>query len=210
MTAFTDWVPFVQGELPNCPRALMIDAIRQSVIDFCQRTQFWRYRMDSMTTQANVAQYELDTPANCTMVSVRALSFDGRSLTERNIDDLDNDSPQWRARAGRPDHYVFLDPNTIILSAIPADSGLVMDATVTLKPTQDSAWCDDSLFAEYRDAIAAGAMARLMLTAGKPWSDPQLAQLKQQSFITSTESASDRALRGLGRRVRPRIKANYF
>lgn len=210
MSQFTSWIPFVQVDVPGCPRALMLDAIRQAVIEFCQDSMFWRLRMDPMTTQANVNQYELDTPSYTTIVSVRSLVYDGRALEERNVDDMDNHDPSWRTKQGTPYAYAFLDPNTVILSTTPTDTGIEFNATIALKPTQDSVWCDDSIFEEYRDAITAGACARLMLSANKAWSNPQLAAVKQGIFTEYTVKAKDRALRGLGRRVRPRVKANYF
>jgi DMSO reductase anchor subunit len=46
----TDWLPYVQSEVHGCPRPMVFDAIRQALIIFCQKTRFWRFRCNNITT----------------------------------------------------------------------------------------------------------------------------------------------------------------
>ena len=34
---YTQWLPYVQVNVPDCPKALIVEAIRQKVIEFCLR-----------------------------------------------------------------------------------------------------------------------------------------------------------------------------
>ena len=37
---YTQWQPFVQVYVPDCPKALIIEAIRQACIEFCQESRY--------------------------------------------------------------------------------------------------------------------------------------------------------------------------
>ena len=43
---YTQWLPYVQVNVPDCPKALIVEAIRQKVIEFCQRSLFLRQELD--------------------------------------------------------------------------------------------------------------------------------------------------------------------
>ena len=47
---YTQWQPFVQVHVPDCPKALIIEAIRQACIEFCQYSRFWRKELDAFYT----------------------------------------------------------------------------------------------------------------------------------------------------------------
>lgn len=209
MIPFTNWLPDVQAHVPGCPRMVVTDAIRQAVIRFCQESLFWRHRMEPMTTVLGVREYELDFPTGTRIVSVRALTLAGRPVAEMNADDLDHRRPSWRTQKGQAGEYVFYTPNIIQFSREPAAGGQIA-ATLALKPSQTALRCDDLLFNEYRDAIAAGAISVLALMPGKPWTNPDVAAQKGAVFLTGIDDAKVRAIDGFGRRVRHRVKPNFF
>lgn len=209
MIPFTNWLPDVLPEAPNCPRVTAINAIRQAVITFCQHSRFWRHDMDPMTTVAGVRLYELDTPVQTRVVAVRALQLDSQPLTEFNVDALDKEDAGWRSRQGLPARYSFQDPMTVLLDTIPLAAG-VLSATLALKPEQSAAGCDDILYEEYRDAIAAGALARLLMMPGKPWTDPNVASLKQTVFMSHADAAKVRADQAFASRARRRVRPHYL
>jgi hypothetical protein len=209
MRALSDWIPQVQPYLPNCPRAVMIVAIRQSAIDFCQKSMFWRMEMEPLITVAGIREYELDFPPETIVVSVRAMTYDGRPIKEKDIDELDACRSHWRTDQGTPDAFVYRDPATVLLSKEPQES-VELAATLALKPTQTALTCGDILFDEYMNGIAAGAIAQLMLQPGKPWTQPQLAATFGASYTADVEQARVRATTGYGRRVVRRSRAYFF
>jgi hypothetical protein len=83
-------------------------------------------------------------------------------------------------------------------------AGLAM--RVALKPAPDAAAVDDRLFNEYREPIALGAKARLMLSPGKPYGNPSLGTACYQQFKMRAAEAALRAEQGFTRaplRTRP-------
>lgn len=209
MIPYSDWLNDVHPDVPGCPRVVAIDAIRQTVIRFCQESMLWRYNMEPLITQIGVREYELDYPLDTRVVSVRAMAWKGRNLDEKSADVLDAENPSWRTRKGSPDAYVFANPNTILLSHEP-QAQESLSATLVLKPAQTSQACGDILFEEYRKEIAAGAIAMLMLMPKKPWTDYELAAQKESVFLTATEKAKVRASSAFGRRVRRRVRPSLF
>jgi len=209
MIPYSDWLNDVHPDVPGCPRVVAIDAIRQTVIRFCQESMLWRYNMEPLITQIGVREYELDYPLETRVVSVRAMSWNGKKLDEKSADALDAEDPTWRTRKGQPNAYVFDDPNTIRLSHEP-QSEYELAATLILKPTQASQTCGDILFEEYRKEIAAGAISMLMLMPKKPWTDYELATQKEAVFLTATSKAKVRASSAFGRRVRRRGTGSFF
>lgn len=209
MIPYENWINDIQPDVAGCPRIVIIDAVRQTVIRFCQETMLWRYDMEPLITQIGVRDYELDFPLETRVVSVRAMSWKGRKLDEKSADVLDAEDPRWRTRQGQPDAYVFADPNTILLSHEPIAQE-ELSATLVLKPTQSSQRCGDIIWEEYRKEIAAGAISMLMLMPKKPWTDYELAAQKESVFLTATNKAKVRASSAFGRRVRRRVKPSLF
>lgn len=209
MIPYSDWLNDVQPDVPGCPRVVILDAVRQTAIRFCQDTMLWRYNMEPLITQVGVREYELDYPLETRVVSVRAMIWKGKKLDEKSADVLDSEDPAWRTRKGQPDGYVFDDPNTILLSHEPQTEH-ELSATLVLKPSQTSQVCGDILFEEYRKEIAAGAISMLMLMPKKPWTDYELAAQKEAVFLTAINKAKVRASSAFGRRVRRRVKPSLF
>lgn len=209
MVAFTEMIPGVQLEIPNCPRPVMIDAIRQSCIEFCAQSRYWRYEIDPVTTvlvgEVLEPAYELPIPAQTRVISVRSLSIDDEPLAEYSMDALDADDPGWRTATGRPSGYAMRDPATIVLDRGPAE-GSILTGTVCLKPSQDALTVGEIVYDDYREALVAGAISRLRLQRSKEWFDERDAEYKRAAFTKGIESAAAaaRAAYATRRRLRAR------
>jgi hypothetical protein len=70
---YTQWQPFVQVYVPDCPKALIIEAIRQACIEFCQYSRYWRKELDGFYTVATDSEYELITPTDSTIADILVL-----------------------------------------------------------------------------------------------------------------------------------------
>ena len=65
-----------------------------------------------------------------------------------------------------------------------------------LKPTRASSSCDDVLFEDYVEYLAAGAKARLMLQPNKAYTNPNLVVTQNQLYMQGVNMARQRASRG--------------
>ena len=118
---YSQFQPFIQLDVPSCPKALIIEAVRQTVIDFCQVTGFWRKELDGFYTMATDVEYELITPIDSTIAEILTIKVNERTIEAKTQDDLENDFSNWRTLTGNPKYYFLPDKKTLILVPIPDD-----------------------------------------------------------------------------------------
>jgi hypothetical protein len=82
---------------------------------------------------------------------------------------------------GTPAYYAQRDNADFYLAPIPAavDSFRVL---YSVKPTSSSSSIPDSVGKEHRETIAHGALYRLQMMSGQPWSNPNAAGVNKQLF----------------------------
>ena len=205
---YTQWLPYVQVNVPDCPKALIVEAIRQKVIEFCQRSLFLRQDLDGFYTVANDNEYDIPTPVDTTIAQLLMLKVNKRELQPKTQDDLEEIYQEWRDQSGEPSYFFLKNTNTAIL--VPKPMGVYpVRILVALKPTQAAQGVDESIFEEYKDAIKHGALAYLMLMAEKTWSNPNMSAFYQSQFDAAVTDAQSRANKGYAYRKTFRAKPNY-
>ena len=206
---YSQWLPYVQVNVPDCPKALIVEAIRQKVIEFCQRSLFLRQELDGFYTVADDNEYDLSPPVDNNIAQLLMLKVNKRELEPKTQDDLEEIYQEWRDQSGEPKYFFLKNTYTAIL--VPKPMGVYpVRILVALKPTQAAQGVDESIFEEYKDAIKHGALAYLMLMAEKTWSNPNMSAFYQSEFDTSVIEAKLRAEKGYAHRKTFRTKAYYF
>ena len=206
---YTQWQPFVQVYVPDCPKALIIEAIRQACIEFCQYSRFWRKELDAFYTVATDSEYELITPTDSTIADVLLIKVNKEVLEPKTQDDLEVIYNEWRDQSGEPKYFFLKNTNTSIL--VPKPIGVYpVRVLVALKPTQSAQGVDEIIYEEYKDAIKHGALAYLMLMAEKTWSNPNMSAFYQSQFESSIQESKMRAEKGYALRKTFRVKAHYI
>ncbi|MCK4826181.1 hypothetical protein KA005_61125, partial [bacterium] len=56
---FEDYLQEVLIEINGCPSKVATNAIRNAVIEFCQKARVWRETLDPINVKANTAVYDL-------------------------------------------------------------------------------------------------------------------------------------------------------
>jgi len=207
MIAWEEFLPSVLLEVDDCPTALAVAAIRNSAIEFCQRTRVWREYIDPINVVTGMAGYELDNPSNSTIVTV----LSARCGTDPNKVDLkgpfserrlDTDLPGWRNFEGNLPNVFLYDGNlTITLVPKPTEditNGL--DVYCALKPDTNSADGPELLLNHYHEAIGYGAKYRLMAMPEKEWSNATLAAYNLGQFQKAIVDAWSKVNRGNGQK----------
>ena len=206
---YTQWLPYVQVNVPDCPKALIVEAIRQKVIEFCQRSLFLRQELDGFYTVADDNEYDLSPPVDTTIAQLLMLKVNKRELQPKTQDDLEEIYQEWRDQSGEPSYFFLKNTYTAIL--VPKPMGVYpVRILVTLKPTQAAQGVDESIFEEYKDAIKYGALAYLMLMAEKTWSNPNMSAFYQSQFDAAIQESKMRAEQGYAHRKTFRTKAHYI
>ncbi len=199
-TKYTDLLNEVMPELSGANIDLVTNEIRNSVIAFCNGSDIWRAWLDPIDVVGAVATYDVTTDAGTDLVTLLSVKYDGRTLTPRNEDQLDEWHPRWRTELRHSDHYMQQDQDTFTLACVPPDSlpgGLLL--SVSLQPERTSQSFPGWIYSQYWDGVTAGAKARMMRMPGKPWSNPQMAAFYQTTFDSETAGARADAARSLVR-----------
>jgi len=195
------YIPDVLSEVDNCPEIVVVEKIRDAVIDLCQATTVWRTELLPFVVSINVAEYPLifDTGQQLSMVNyVTLIDANGNQLdlVDTSEDHLDAQYrlQGWRTMTGAPAFFYMSNPETLRLVKIP-EAAYTAYVGVVLKPTPDSYEAPDFIYNQYHDKVAQGAISKLLDMKGRPWYDPNKALLEKQKFYDSIQTIRNAATR---------------
>lgn len=192
MKPWSEFYDFTLPDLPGCPEAMLDHALREAAIVFCAQSLAWRWAHPDIAVLAGSDRYAYAPPADA---GVHALTW--AKFNEQEIDAAAGEGDirirDWRNQSGTPE-YVLGEADGIQLVPKPDLPG-TLRLEVALKPSPEAAGIDDAIFSEYREAIAHGAIGRLMLAPNKPYTNGQLAGLHQYEFRVRTGAAGTQRAR---------------
>lgn len=198
---YTDLLDDVLPHLAADPSdPVTLAAIKRAAIEFCRKSWVWHHLPDPQNLRAGTAEYDLDPPAGADIATVIDVQVGNVPLTPKSIAWLNANLPGWRTTAATSKHYTQVDTDQVILAPLPADNltqGLLM--TVALQPSQSATGLPKWLATQYLYAIADGAIARLMLMPGKPWTDLPNGADHRARFEAAFNDAREAAVSALGR-----------
>ena len=192
MKLWSDFYDLILPDLPGCSPVMADVALRQSAIAFCEQSLAWKYEHPPISIVSGTAEYGFFPPAGALVHAVIHAELDGRELN-CSTSEADIRIAGWHNQSGAP-QYILGGANFLALVPKPDARGTLTLETA-LKPAPSAAGIDDSLFDEYREAIIHGALARLMLSPRKPYTNVQLAQYHAQQFVIQAADAGTRAAR---------------
>ncbi|OUR99226.1 hypothetical protein A9Q81_11670 [Gammaproteobacteria bacterium 42_54_T18] len=199
--AIEGWLTHVLPDVSGCPEAVVLREVKNSLIEFCRRTQIWQFTADAIPLVAGIADYELDVPTGSSVAQVMSVKVDGRGLTLATGGDLDARQPGWRDHEGGATHYVVINSAEILLNRKPKEfKANALTASFALMPDQGAIEVESFLFDDWYEVIAAGAKKRLLMSPGKAWSNPGLAGVYAQEFAQGIADGKSRAQFGWGNR----------
>jgi hypothetical protein len=192
MKPWSDFYDMAAADVPGCPLAVLDAALRLAAINFCEHSLAWVYDHPDIPVMPNIQSYAFAPPAGAVVHAILRAEFNGRKIGFSRAE-VDRDISSRNNRTGMPE-YMGASTTSLILMPTPGTSGMLA-MTVALKPSPDAFGIDDSIFDEYREAIVHGALARLMLSPKKPYTNMQLAQYHDQLFGIRVADAGVRAAR---------------
>lgn len=196
MKLWSDFYDLLMPDLPGCPAAAADSALRQSSIAFCEESLAWQTEHQPVFVIADIAEYAFSPPQGAIVHAITGAVLDGEEIG-LFVGEKNSTIRNWRRQTGKP-RYVLGGLSSLTLVPAPDINGLLA-MIVALKPSATSTGIEDTLFNEYREAIIHGAMARLMLSPKKPYTDIQLAAYHRQQFIIKTAAAGVRVARSYAR-----------
>jgi hypothetical protein len=204
VVTWDEWLPDVGMDVVSCPSPTIEWAVKRTVIDFLDRTH-WLQRTAAPIDVAGGAAlrtYPAGVVAATEYVAaVLAAWLDGNEIDVEGPADVEGKWPDWKTVTGTPESVVLEASDGFYVVPSPVTT---MTAALRLKVAvgllDTAVGCDDSIKTRWRDAITAGAKARLMFLSEKPWSDPQRAAVHAEAYGDAVKSAAVRALRTPARR----------
>lgn len=216
-TRLSLFLPYVMPHVDGCPRPVAELALRNAAIDFCEKTRAWR----SVMTVALTAQNQSIAFSTYTAIhEIEQATFNGEPLVPTQFTSVEPDAMTGQVSLGQPQYITQIAPN--MLSIYPFAAGTVR-LSVFLKPKSGQFYGTDSadplhdafnvvpefMFSQHADALAAGALARLMMMPKQRFSNPALAEVYDAKFVQACQSKADTNLRGQ-QRAPKRTTSRYY
>lgn len=205
MAKFSSLFTDVLSQAKDCPKVVAINEIRNAAILLCEKSGVWSRNHDPIYTYKNGIEYELDdTPASARVHRVMRVKMDGKPMAQGIV--TPDDLFEYAGERGTPVACAVVRPAVISLAPTPMGRHVLL-MRVAYKPEKNSMEMDDDILDEWREAIIHGALYKLKMMVGKPWSDPKSAATHKSFFDKGVSQAKMKAIRGYGnssQSVRPR------
>jgi hypothetical protein len=194
----TQFFPFVLPSVLGCPDPTLLQAIRSACVDFCTTTLMVQ-ELVPLSVATGSQDYEVDVPSQMQLVKVLGVFLEDTWLEPVSVESvrkgvaLRGDVGSAQASHSTPTAYFQKTPTTPEISLYPLPivditEGLTVRAAFA--PTRSATSVDNTLYDHWVEAIAAGALSRLMALPGQPYTNPAEAAAMRAQFSAATRSAS--------------------
>jgi len=192
--------PMVLPYAPTAPEPLVIQHLRLAAREFCKDTRCWREVITTEVT-ANPVQPEATCAAN--ILAVQSAALNGRDLTPVPFDEVELDT--YLTATGRAsmftqdgnDDFILLpfEAGTLVMSvylAPPSGPRVIAREPASEPQNQVPAF----LFNEHAEAIAHGALSRLLSVPGQEYTNGGLAAFFLAKFDAAKAEVSTQSIKG--------------
>lgn len=203
MALYEAFFPYVLPEVPGAPEPAVVLAIRNACIEFCEKSLILTRDHDPVTLVQGIVDYDLEPPTGYLVVKVQKAWLENNILDPLAPDFVRDASvynrlfTSYESAPNTPKYYLQKDERSITVWPVPEKrypSGLTM--RVALKPTRASTEIDDVIFEDYAETIACGALSKLMASAGKAYTNVEMAGVHAGYFQKGINVARQRAGHG--------------
>ncbi|KYC52199.1 MAG: hypothetical protein AMQ22_00926 [Candidatus Methanofastidiosum methylothiophilum] len=204
MASISDFYPYVMPAVQGCPTGIVNMAIKNAIVDFCDKTLMWRYTFAPMDIVDGQSSYEFTSPDDAAISKPLYVSVNGNQLYGTNEDDLDILYSGWREATSNSPVMYYMDYNSnLILVPTPSenqDGSLILQ--VALRPSFDAVEFEDWLLEDWGEVIGHGALMRLHAMPGKVWADTNTVQYHRAKFREGVSRAKSRTMKSFGRQTK--------
>ena len=180
--------PLVLPLVPGCPEVTVDHAVVRAAAEFCRETGVWRLTDRLFTTKADESDYEIFPAESNTRIEwLEEVEVAGTRIKESAIREPAADA------TGEPVQYFLAGPRTVRLLPTP-DAAYAVTGAIVMAPTLSATAIDDTLFEDWAETIASGALMRLTTMPGA-WGSPDLARYHNKLFRRGVTGARARKLR---------------
>lgn len=168
---YTDQLGPLLARAEGCPRALAVDALRDTCIEFCKESRWLTTGSQVVIDGTQVPNLGMDVQV--VDICEARVGDDPVFITYLNDPDAE---PDALAECGEYDYALrFADPNNPILTpatgvAAPSVAAPVtLDLVLVIAPGPESTEISLDLWRRFSEGLKSGAIARLLTEPNKPW-----------------------------------------
>ncbi len=202
MALWAEWFPDVVPQVPGCPQPIVEHEIRRASQAFFEGTRAWQGWLDPVPVLAGEqAVAIIADDAEQEVIRLESALFDGRPLAVYPAGEMDSMfGDDWTLHTGAPSAITMDGPTTVRLYPSPSSNSVTgLKCRVSVRPSEAATGIPDEYWRRYRGHISAGAKAGLMIHAGKPWSNPEMAAMFGAAFSASIADVCIKAAKAFGR-----------
>jgi hypothetical protein len=196
--SWDEFLPLVLPDLPGCPKALALAAVKRAAEELCRSAYVWIEEIGPVDVVPGQAEYVCPVPSGATPVILLGLFIDGWQIRAATAEEMDAEHPGWtELTASRPIRFLVPTPGKVRLVPEPTKSmPAALTARMALAPAQNAATVEDVIIDQWSQAVAHAAKAELLALPGKPWTQPQLAEHHARQFRVQAARARGRSSTG--------------
>lgn len=217
MAQISDLMPYILPHVPAAPTIWAEFQTRLAVVEFCERTRCWR---QIMVKNIPVSGRVMIAPHGATIHEFEEATLDGCDLTPSQFTATDPDEITGDETQGQAKYITQINPGEI--SVIPASSGKLR-VSCFLKPRHGQAIGYDPenplddvnnvlpqfMVTQYAEALACGALYRIMATPKQDFTDLKMAGEHKANFEEACNRHFASNMRGQ-QRAPMRVKARWM
>lgn len=217
-TVYADkFLPLILPYCVQCPHPVAEQYVRLAAIEFCERTRAWRY---IVTAEMDANNEAIIAPDYATIHEIENAWWNGDTQLEPTqfTEALPSDLTATDT-VGTPSYITQMNPNTVTI--LPFAEG-TLRLTVFLKPRSGTLYGTDAglalrnyynqvpefLWVQHAEAIANGALARILNIPEQPYTDPVMAAQFRARFDAVLDAKFASNIRGQ-HRARKRSKIQF-
>lgn len=188
---WSDFFDWVMPHVPGCIQTVAEDAIREAAIEFCDQTLIYRRDVTLNVVAGGTGLYNLSAPTTAQYgdqiepLSVQDGKYNGTRIhakTDGELQLLYGDT--WDTTVGVTRYFNMYDEFTARFAPIPdtaATGGLVL--SVAMVPAEDATQFDDVMWKSYHIEISNAAVASLMMSPKKPYTNLKGGMERSAQFL---------------------------
>ena len=200
----SDLVYDVRPDVAGAPDFTIRDALQKSAVEFFYESQCWTQQLDPITLTNGTYLYDLSLPSDAVLLRLYDDGrFSGVKIDRRCLKLV----PEWKlfdasrnaTDTGEPS-YVAVNTAEGNLMVWPtpdaAAAGKQISVLAVLGVTRQVTEIPEAIGLRWQEAFVSRAKARLMNTAGKPWSNPDQGAMELRIYRAKVASARAEAHTG--------------
>lgn len=205
---YADFIPSINIHVAMCPRVVMINAVKSIVRMFLDETKSWvlEYKPHQ------ICKFHGESKCQC---NNERLSFSIHIPDRTHIDKIwsifgMNGVKEYRID-NTPLHHITSENYLVFDEKLTQSQINSLCAVISLSTNQDSLHCPDFVYQQYLDIIVHGACWYLMNMDAREWTNPNLAMIHYQQFMSGIESVKEKITQGFGVGYqKARVKPHYM